>query len=442
MFAVAAAVVAALFGLVAYTASRSYLTEQRESAVRDRAYVNARTALEQLRSPRADIPAVLSSVAVDDGVTVLLRVDGRWFSSSVAVVVDDVPDAVIRAADDGLAAWQRFSLRGDPHLAMAVPLPAVDAVYAQVVPLEQLRETLATLGAALLAGAAVTVVAGGAIGFLAAGRLVRPLRRLSQQAEAIASGRAAGLDVAHRDPDLEPLVRSLNDLIEGSARRAEQGTRFVSDVSHEIRAPLAALSAAIEVMRRRRSELPDRSAQALDLLVEQIDRFQQLVLDLLEISRIDAGRADLVLEPTSCLQLVEHTAAAVGASLDVSVAPEVPPLVLLDRRRMGQVLANLIENARRYAGGATAVEVRRTDATSIAFAVRDRGPGVPAEERSKIFERFVRGEHGERGPSGTGLGLALVAEHAALHGGRVFVQDADGGGAEFVVEVRLCEPEL
>ena len=440
-FALGASVVSALFGAVAYSASRSYLTQQRETAARDRAYLSARATLDQLRASEADAGEVLTNLAPEEGATALVRIDGRWFSSSIAVEVDDVPAEVRTAARSGVAAWQRYSLRGEPHLAVAVPLPAVDAVYAEVVPLTQLQETLTTLGVALLAGAAVTVLAGALLGFLAAGRLVRPLRRLSEQAEAIAAGRARGLEVSGSDPDLEPLVRSLNQLLEGTAEQAERGSRFVSDVSHEIRAPLAALSAAIEVMRRRRSQLPERSAEALDLLGDQIDEFQQLVLDLLEISRIDAGRAELLLEPTSCQALVSHAAASVGASVDISVDASVPPQVLLDRRRIAQVLVNLIENARRYAGGATAIEVRRTADDMVAFVVRDRGPGVPADERSRIFERFERGMHGERGPSGTGLGLALVAEHAALHGGHVRVQDAPDGGAEFVVEVQLCEPD-
>jgi two-component system sensor histidine kinase MtrB len=440
-FAVGAAIISALFGAAAYAASRSYLTQQRETAARDRVYLNARATLDQLRAPQADAGEVLTNLAPEEGATAFVLVDGRWFSSSVAVEVDDVPEGVLADASTSVAAWQRYSLRGEPQLAVAVPLPAVDAVYAEVVPLAQLRETLRTLGTALLGGAGFAVLVGASVGFFAAGRLVRPLRRLSEQAEAIAAGRAQGLDVAVDDPDLEPLVRSLNQLLEGSAQRAEQGSRFVSDVSHEIRAPLAALAAALAVMRRRRSQLPERSAQALDLLGEQIDEFQQLVLDLLEISRIDAGRAELLLQPTSCRELVAHAAASVDATVEISVDPDVPPAVLLDRRRMAQVLVNLIENARRYAGGATAIDVQRPSASILAFVVRDRGPGVPNDERVRIFGRFERGEHGERGPSGTGLGLALVAEHAALHGGHVRVQDARGGGAEFVVEVSLCEPD-
>jgi two-component system sensor histidine kinase MtrB len=442
-FAVVAAVVSTALGVVVYSVSRSYLTDQRESAVRDRAFQNARTTRDQLRAPRADPGEVLGTLAPEDGAAALVRVDDEWYSSSVAIEADDLPRDALAEAETGVAAWQAYGRRGVAHIAVVVPLPAAEAIYAEVVPLGELERTLSTLGLALLVGAGATTIAGAALGFVAAGRLVRPLRRLTEQAELVAAGNVGGLDVVADDPDLAPLVRSLNSLIDGASQRTAQGARFVSDVSHEIRAPLAALSAATAVMQRRRAQLPSRSAEALDLLTEQIEEFQKIVLDLLEISRFDAGRAELVLEPTSCEDLARHASALVlsDADLTIRVAEDVPPIVMLDRRRMAQVLVNLLENARRYAGGATEVSVSRPSERIIAFAVGDRGPGVPPAEHTRIFGRFERGEHGQRGPNGSGLGLSLVAEHVALHGGRVFIERPADGGARFVVEVPLCEPD-
>ncbi|HVM55799.1 MAG TPA: HAMP domain-containing sensor histidine kinase [Acidimicrobiales bacterium] len=439
-FALAAAIVSVALGLLSYTVSRSYLTDQRESAGRDRAYLNARFVRDQLRARAGDPGAAIAALSAEEGSTVLVRYGEEWFSSSVAIGASDLPIDVLREIEGGVAAWQRYRIRGEPHLAVAVPLPAVGAVYAEVIPMVQLEDALDTMSSSLLAAGAATTVAGGLIGFLLAGRLVRPLRKLAERAEAIAAGEAVGLEPV-TDPDLQPLVGSLNRVIESYAERVEQGSRFASDVSHEVRAPLAALSAAIDVMQRRRKALPDRSAHALDLLSEQVDGFQHLVLDLLEISRIDAGRAEVVLEPTDCGALVKGATATVSRpDLPVTVDPDVPSPVLLDRRRMGQVLVNFLDNAQRYAGGPTSVSVSRAG-DMLRFRVCDQGPGVPLEERARIFGRFERGEHGVRGPRGTGLGLALAAEHAALHGGRVYVEDADGGGAAFVAEVKLCEPD-
>lgn len=439
VFAVAAGLVSVLLAVIAYTTSRSYLTDQRDRSARDRAFINARALRDQLRRPDADPGAALADLAPEEGATSLVRVDGEWYSSSVALEADDLPRDALGEAEAGAAAWERYDLRGVPHLAVAVPIKAVDAIYAEIVPLHQLESTLETLGASLLIGAGATTLAGAALGFVAAGRLVRPLRRLAARAEAIAAGDTAQLGDIENDPELAPLVQSLKRLLDDTSRRVEQGTRFVSDVSHEIRAPLAALSAAVDVMKRRRAHLPERSAYALDLLEEEIDEFQRLVLDLLEMSKIDAGRAELLLEPTDCRALVASAVALVDADPAVTIADDVPSTALLDRRRIGQVLVNLLENARRYAGGATEVVVCRPDAHVLRFLVRDRGPGVPEEERSRIFDRFERGDHGQRGPSGSGLGLALVTEHTRLHGGRVWVEDAnDGPGARFVVEVPLC----
>lgn len=438
-FAVAAAVVSTVLGVLSYTGSRAYLTDQREAAGRDRAYLNARVVRDQLRARNVDPGGALAALSTEEGSTSLVRVGSEWFSSSVAIGADDLPIDVLSEIEGGVAAWQRYRIRGAPNLAVAVPLPAVDAVYAEVIPLGQLEDSLETMRTSLLAAGAATTLTGGLIGFLLAGRLVKPLRKLAERAEAIAAGEAVDLDPV-TEAELQPLVGSLNRVIEGYAHRVEQGSRFASDVSHEVRAPLAALSAAIDVMQRRRAALPERSALALDLLSEQVDGFQQLVLDLLEISRIDAGRAEVVREPTDPASLVTTAAATVGVpNLPVHVADDVPSPVLLDRRRMGQVLVNFLDNAQRYAGGPTSATVTR-EGDRLIFTVLDHGPGVPLDERARIFGRFERGEYGARGPRGTGLGLALAAEHAALHGGRVYVSDHPEGGAAFVAEVELCEP--
>jgi signal transduction histidine kinase len=437
-FAIAAAAASTLLALLAYSTSRGYLTEQRQRAAVRRAYIDARTVRDALGASHADPGGVLSGLGLEPGAAGLVRVGGTWFSSSVAVESEELPTEVLAAVDDDAAAWQRYDRRGRTRLAIAVPLPAVDAVYATVVPLDELDNTLATLARSLLGAAIATTVVGGLLGFVAAGRLVRPLRTLAARAEAIASGSLDALDDID-DPEVERLARSLNQLLESHAQKAQIGSRFVSDVSHEVRAPLAALSAAVAVMERRRDQLPDKSALALDLLAEQVADFQALVVDLLEISRIDAGRAEPNLEPTDPVVLVRHVLANVGEDVPVVAAVGVPSSALLDRRRVGRALANLVENARLYAGGATRIAIRRHDGMLV-FDVEDRGPGVPIAERARIFGRFERGEHGTRGPSGSGLGLALVDEHARLLGGGVEIVDNAEVGSIFRFQVRCSEP--
>jgi signal transduction histidine kinase len=122
------------------------------------------------------------------------------------------------------------------------------------------------------------------------------------------------------------------------------------------------------------------------------------------------------------------------------VEPDAPKQALIDSRRVSQMLVNLLENADKYAGGATGLVVSGRDGV-VRLAVEDRGPGIAEHERHHIFERFVRGESASRpgASDGTGLGLSLVVEHARLHAGRVWVEDRPGGGARFVVELPVGE---
>ena len=205
------------------------------------------------------------------------------------------------------------------------------------------------------------------------------------------------------------------------------------------------LSASIEVLKARKDDLDERAGSALDLLVADVARFEQLVNDLLEISRLEAGAAELDLDAVDPSELVLH---AVGASRTAAVPVQYDEEVagtriLADKRRMERVVANLLDNADKYAGGATGVRVGLQDDT-VRIVIEDEGPGVPEEVREKIFDRFARGtEAGRRTKDrGVGLGLALVAEHVRLHGGRVWVEDrADGQpGAAFVVELPVVEP--
>ena len=194
--------------------------------------------------------------------------------------------------------------------------------------------------------------------------------------------------------------------------------------------------------------MPDASAQAaVDLMVADVARFKQLVEDLLEISRFDAGAARLDLSEIRPGELATQSVAG-------SQTPDVPieldselagVLIRADKRRLVRVIANLLDNARKYGGGATRMELIRLPA-AIQIAVEDSGPGVPEAEREVIFHRFSRGAGSNRraGSEGVGLGLSLVTEHVALHKGRVWVEDRPDGqdGARFVIELPVAWDEV
>jgi signal transduction histidine kinase len=222
--------------------------------------------------------------------------------------------------------------------------------------------------------------------------------------------------------------------------RIEREARFASDVSHELRSPITALAAAAEVIDGRRGELPDRTQQALDVVVGQVRRFDAMVIDLLELSRIDAGATDIHREEVDLVALCKRIAARNGfAELPIDVDSRAPTTAVIDKLRFERIIANLLENADHHGGGPVRIAIEPDEGPFALVAVEDAGPGVARGERARIFERFARGS-AARHRIGTGLGLALVAEHAAAQGGEAWVEDRQGGGARFVVSIPTGVP--
>lgn len=432
-FGVTALVLSVTIAVVGYALVRTYLVDQRERSALDQAYANARVLRSALEATDADVPQTLAEVQATSGGDVLLRYQGDWFASSIAASSEDLPESVVEAVlDDQHAARQQQRLDGRPRLVVGVPVPAVGAALFQAFPEDEVESTLNRLGTALaIAGATATIVAA-AVGRYASGAVLRPLRDVATAADRIADGDLQARLDPKGDPDLEPFVEPFNEMVEILAGRIEREQRFASDVSHELRSPVAALAAAVEVAHRRRSQLPETVVTAVDAIAEQVSAFNKLVLDLLEISRFDAGTARVDLEPLDLHAFLRELAEP--RRCDVIGGEHA--VVAADRARLQQVITNLLDNADRYAGGADRIVVE-PDVGVVRIAVDDRGPGVPDDEKEAVFDRFARGaiafEPGA--PRGTGIGLALVREHAELHAGRAWCEDRPGGGARFVIEL-------
>jgi len=184
-----------------------------------------------------------------------------------------------------------------------------------------------------------------------------------------------------------------------------------------------------------RDELAGPARQALELLLAEVGHFRRMVVDLLEISRDDQLGSSLdTIETVDLAELVRAVVEGrVGDSTTVDATE--PALVCGDRRRLDQVVRNLLDNADKHGGGPVRVGVLHRDGR-IRVEVDDAGPGVSESHRERIFERFARGDGIRRGTDGSsGLGLALVAQHTARHGGAAWVEPRPGGGARFVVEL-------
>lgn len=437
-FGLGALAVAAVVSVSSYVFTARFLVHQQERSALHQAYLNAAIVRTRLRAPNPDLPGILDSLTTGSVTQTVIYSNERWYSSSLLVSRDALP-AAARAATLGgsvVRSWTRIA--GDPQLLVGVPLPEVHADYFQVADQSSLARTLSVLRNVLLAAAAATAAAGAALGWWVSRRLTAPLRAVAAAARRLALGNFETQLPAERDAELAGLVDSFNTMVVALRHRIERDARFAADVSHELRSPLTTLSTSLSVLRNRRHELPPRSREALDLVSLELARFERLVEDLLEISRSDMQTDLADTEPVRICQLILNLLerdeyAAVTAEFDNE---SLDAVVHGDKRRLEQVIRNLLDNANTYAGQGTRITAEASE-TLVILHVDDEGPGVPIEEREKIFDRFTRGRGASRRGSnaGTGLGLALVREHVRLHHGRVWVSDAPTGGARFTIEL-------
>ena len=440
-FTLGAAIAALVLVVITYGLSRQSMLQQREESSERQFFANARQVQSSLRAEDPDFTQLLESLPSLSGSRSIIRTgDETW--TSLSLTPSALPPVLISTVlEFPQAQTMRYRLDDQPVLTFGLQMrpsaaSALEGVaYFEVVPLAEVESTLESLALILLVGGVLTVLVGVGIGLWASGGLLRPLTDISDAATSIAHGRFDTRLEEVSDPDLDALVRSFNEMAAAMETRITRDARFSSDVSHELRSPLMTLRASIDVMQHRREELPERTRQALDLLNDEVIRFENLVQDLLDLSRSDSGpmQNDLV----NIEELVRATLASSEATTSFEVSPNAQgALVMGDKRRLAQVLDNLLRNAEKYGGGPTRITVSSAG-KNIEIAVEDSGPGVAPSERELIFERFTRGAAArKRGAGdGAGLGLALVDEHARRHGGTARVEGKPDGdsGARFVV---------
>ncbi|GAA4676350.1 MtrAB system histidine kinase MtrB [Nocardioides nanhaiensis] len=333
-----------------------------------------------------------------------------------------------------------------------VQLPADGNVYTlyYVFPLEEQQETLALVTRALATGAVVLLVLVAAITWLVTRQVVTPIRMARRVAERLAAGRLQERLRVRGEDDLARLAISFNQMaanLQKQIRQLEELSRvqqqFASDVSHELRTPLTTVRMAGDVLHDARADFDPVTARSAELLQTELDRFETLLEDLLEISRFDAGAAVLDLEDINLADVahrVVHTTRTLAERRGVDVRvllPEGPtarPCVAeVDARRVERVVRNLVTNAIDHAGPDGQVLVRLgCDGDAAAVAVRDFGVGLAPGESALVFNRFWRGDPARaRTSGGTGLGLSISLEDTRLHGGWLQAWGRPGEGSQF-----------
>jgi len=442
LFAVGGLLLSTLMATATLGFARSNLIEDRQKrafavVVRNANAVNDR--IDDDTDPE-DINLVFDTLTVTERSFPLLNFKGRWTSEQTLVFNEDnIPESLVATVQDGKAARISTRLDDKPAIITGIPIPGVDASYYEAALADDVEETLNTIGIIVIGAAAATTVLAAATGAWASRRTLTPLAEIRGAAESLASGELDTRLDPPADADLASLTASFNRMAGTLEDRIARDARFASAVSHELRSPLMTLNASIEVLQNNRFELNERSRIALDLLSGEAQRFTDLIEDLLEINRYDVGTASLQAERVDLVEFVRQCIDQSPYSAELDDGGRSSLSVLADKRRLRQVLTNLLDNGAKY-GGDMRVELD-ADGDWAVMAVEDSGPGVPAEEREVIFDRFSRGSAGRRRgqATGSGLGLSLVAEHVLLHGGRVAVEDRLGGGARFVVSLPLGE---
>ncbi|MDT7537712.1 MAG: two-component system, OmpR family, sensor histidine kinase MtrB [Actinomycetota bacterium] len=269
-------------------------------------------------------------------------------------------------------------------------------------------------------------------------RVLRPVGDLANAADRMATGDLSVRLEPEGDDEIADVARSFNvmaDNLEGSVSALQQlestARRFAADVSHELRTPLAAMTAVTDVLSAHTAGMNAEAARATDLVVREIGHLDRLVSDLIEISRFDAGTAQLDAE------LVDVRAAITGSleirgwrSEHVQLQVEPGLSAHLDLRRFDVVVANLVGNALKYGQPPVVVAARR-EGESLVVEVTDRGPGIAEQALPHLFERFFKGDAARARSDGSGLGLAIALENARLHRGTLEAGNRPEGGAVF-----------
>jgi two-component system sensor histidine kinase MtrB len=333
---------------------------------------------------------------------------------------------------------------GVPAIAFGLPLSAWYQLYF-VFPLNDEQQTLQLVQTTLIGVGIALVALLAAIASLVTRWVVLPVRHAARAAQRLSAGQLEERMTVGGADDLAALATSFNDMAASLQEKLHQleelskaQRQFVSDVSHELRTPMTTIRMAAEILFESREDLDAAAARSAELLQSQIERFEVLLTDLLEISRHDSNVATLDPEPADVSDIVRRSADDAqqlaerrGCRIEFRL-PAAACMAEVDRRRVERILRNLLVNAVEHGEGRDVVVTVAADMNAVAIAVRDHGVGLGPGEEQLVFERFWRADPSRaRTTGGTGLGLAIALEDARLHGGWLQAWGEKGRGSVF-----------
>lgn len=410
-------------GSVAATAAGMIAEEFAENGTLTRAVNEVRESL--------DVPGLATAVFDAQGHPIAAHWHG--FDSSRVADPERVSDRSI---------FHTIAMAGPTWRVLLQPEMTPSGPYVLLVarPIDDIvREQSVLARVLLLAGVTVVLLAGGVSWWVASSAL-RPLTVMANQAEAITSDTADWrLDEGTAADEVGRLARSFNALLARLARSAETQRDFMADASHELRTPVSVIKNAADVTLDRHTRHEKEYREALTIIKEQSRRLTRLVEDMFVLARADADGPKVTLRlidlsalVADCTRAAAVIAAAKGIHLSTQIASK--QMVVGSDDLLRRLLMNLLDNALQYTPAGT-VDVRVAGTPSrVSIAVADTGPGIPVQERERIFERFVRLD-AARTAAGAGLGLPIARWIARIHGGTLTVRERDGGGSVFTFEM-------
>ncbi|XHM96050.1 ATP-binding protein [Peterkaempfera sp. SMS 1(5)a] len=357
--------------------------------------------------------------------------------------------------------WQRAVLDGEPFLIGGTRIVPTGPTAYMFKSLDDERTDLNTLAWSLGIAALLALVGSALLAQAAAATVLRPVQRLGDAARRLGQGHLdTRLEVGGAD-ELADVARTFNSTAEALAAqvaelsaRESASRRFVADMSHELRTPLTAMTAVTDILEDEADSLDPMIEPAVRLVVSETRRLSDLVENLMEVTRFDAGTAKLVADEVDIADLI--MSCIDGRAWYDAVELDAPRGVFarVDPRRLDVVFANLIGNALKHGGSPVVVRVRTEELPAAEWAgphpekqlvveVRDSGPGIPEDVLPHVFDRFYKADKGRARSEGSGLGLSIAMENARIHGGTITVANApagpDGtpGGAVFTLTLPM-----
>lgn len=382
----------------------------------------------------------------------IAETDGRRIKSTEGLETANLqlPSELLRTASKEGPTFTNLSLNGQTYRVLASPIKLEGRALVEVLGIsenpvkEALSELRQGLGLSLLIGIALF----SAISYQLAGYLTRPLETILAQLESVTSqgDPALRLPGSFRDREISSLQAQINAMLERLDRGFQLQRRFVSDASHELRAPLSNLTLAIEVCLRRDRGVEDYR-EVLHTCHGETRRLNEMANSLLTLSQSDEGALALNRDTHDLGSLLRH-----GRERHALVADErqlelilnsTPVTVWVDESRLAQVLDNVIDNSLRYAPQGSAVELNCAQVEGKAeVRITDHGPGLSPEQSAQLFERFYRADASrQRGTGGAGLGLAIARAIVEAHGGTIAVDSVPNQATTFIIRLPLGEPQ-